>query len=310
MRDRISVAMATYNGENFLREQLDSIYSQTYLPYEVIVTDDCSSDGTISILEEYRIKYGLKYYINEKNIGYNKNFEKAISLCSGNYFALSDQDDVWLPNKIELTYKKLKEIEKGMPAVVATNSFDVDPSLNVIGSRIIEDKYWQDALWGVPSQGCSMIFNLELKEKVLPIPDGIIYDGYIALTAAMIGNWFRIGTPLLLYRHHNNNVLAKYEKVKFKEKLSQILEQQYPFLISNQRFINMAIIRDFQLDNFLQNKKKLFDSIYELQSFHGMKKCKKILQLKYFPFKTRIKSLLFYGISNIARTLGFTQKPN
>ena len=75
----ISLAMPTYNGERFLREQLDSIYNQTIVPDEVIVVDDCSTDGTISILEEYKKKYGLKYWVNEKNLGYNKNFEKAIS---------------------------------------------------------------------------------------------------------------------------------------------------------------------------------------------------------------------------------------
>jgi glycosyltransferase involved in cell wall biosynthesis len=91
----ISLAMPTYNGERFLREQLDSIYNQTIVPDEVIVVDDCSTDGTISILEEYKKKYGLKYWVNEKNLGYNKNFEKAISLCTGDYIALSDQDDVW-----------------------------------------------------------------------------------------------------------------------------------------------------------------------------------------------------------------------
>ena len=96
----VSIAMATYNGEKYLKEQLDSIYAQTYKDIEVIVCDDCSSDKTVEILDEYKEKYGLKYYINEKNLGFKKNFEKAISLCSGDFIALADQDDIWIENKI------------------------------------------------------------------------------------------------------------------------------------------------------------------------------------------------------------------
>ena len=75
----ISLVMPTYNGETYLREQLDSIYGQTLVPDEVIVVDDCSTDGTVEILKEYSIKYGLKFYINDTNLGYNKNFAKGIS---------------------------------------------------------------------------------------------------------------------------------------------------------------------------------------------------------------------------------------
>ena len=92
----ISIAIATYNGEKYLEEQLDSIYAQTYKNIEVIVTDDCSSDKTVEILKKYYKSHGLKYVINETNLGFVKNFEKAISLCRGDYIALSDQDDIWL----------------------------------------------------------------------------------------------------------------------------------------------------------------------------------------------------------------------
>ena len=106
MNKKISLAMTTYNGEKFLREQLESIYSQTRVPDEVIVCDDNSSDGTIQILEEYRQNKGLIYYVNKPALGVNSNFYKAISLCTGDYIALSDQDDIWKCDKI----KKVKQI--------------------------------------------------------------------------------------------------------------------------------------------------------------------------------------------------------
>ena len=98
----ISVAMATYNGEKFIREQLDSILAQTITDWELIVCDDVSTDSTIAILEEYANKDGrIQIHKNKVNLGFKRNFEKAISLCSGDYIALCDQDDIWKHDKVE-----------------------------------------------------------------------------------------------------------------------------------------------------------------------------------------------------------------
>src|SRR6476469_5550437 len=98
----ISVAIATYNGELYLEEQLDSILSQTLKPAEIIVCDDLSTDGTQTILEKYQQKGHLRFFVNDKRLGFVGNFKRAVSLTQPNhYVALSDQDDVWLPQKIE-----------------------------------------------------------------------------------------------------------------------------------------------------------------------------------------------------------------
>ena len=97
----VSIALCTYNGEVFLQEQLNSLLNQTYTTIEIIAVDDASTDSTRSILEKKASTDSrLKVFINEKNIGYNKNFEKAISLCSGDFIAISDQDDIWEAEKI------------------------------------------------------------------------------------------------------------------------------------------------------------------------------------------------------------------
>lgn len=128
----VSIAMATYNGEKYLKEQLDSIYAQTYKNIEVIVCDDCSSDKTVEILDEYKEKYGLKYYINEKNLGFKKNFEKAISLCSGDFIALADQDDIWIESKIEI-FLKSKGIDNliYMSDYLHKNFIDIETNLKL-----------------------------------------------------------------------------------------------------------------------------------------------------------------------------------
>ena len=107
---QISIAMTTYNGEKYLAEQLDSILSQTHTDWELIICDDCSTDSTWQILQEYAQKDSrIKIYKNEQNLGFKKNFEKAIGLCTGDYIALSDQDDVWFPEHLSLLYSIKKD---------------------------------------------------------------------------------------------------------------------------------------------------------------------------------------------------------
>ncbi len=107
---KVSVVMCTYNGEKYLREQLDSILNQTYPIYEIIIQDDASTDRTWEIIQRYKKKFPIiKSFRNEKNIGYSFNFRKALFRSSGDYIALSDQDDIWLPNKIEMQLNKIKD---------------------------------------------------------------------------------------------------------------------------------------------------------------------------------------------------------
>ncbi|MGA8529432.1 MAG: glycosyltransferase, partial [Acidobacteriaceae bacterium] len=102
--DRISVAMATYNGEKYIREQLDSIARQSLLPYELVVTDDGSTDGTLEMVEDFArsAPFPVKIHRNDVRLGFADNFFKAASLCEGELIAFSDQDDVWLEDKLSV----------------------------------------------------------------------------------------------------------------------------------------------------------------------------------------------------------------
>jgi len=125
--NKVSIAIATYNGAKYLKEQLDSIYTQTLLPFEVIVCDDGSIDETIKILEEFKELKGLKYFINPIKLGFFRNFEKAITLCAGDLIALSDQDDYWLPNKLE---RLVNEI--GASDLICSDAILIDANNNII----------------------------------------------------------------------------------------------------------------------------------------------------------------------------------
>lgn len=208
----VSVAMATYNGERFLREQLDTIYEQTWPNLEVVVSDDRSSDGTVEILEEYRSRRGLRYSVAERRLGLVRNFERAISLCRGEIVTLSDQDDLWRPERVERLVAAL-EPDYSLAYASSRDFIDVDGQMTVDRAsasirdwarhhgtgRVTESLLAEN--W-VVSHG--MLFRREVAERALPIPPHQLYhDAWIALVASTLGDGIRfVDEPLTTYRRH------------------------------------------------------------------------------------------------------------
>ncbi|MGN0728895.1 glycosyltransferase [Treponema sp.] len=130
---KVSIALATYNGEKYLREQLNSILSQSIQDFELIACDDCSTDSTLQILNEYVEKdIRIKVFANEKNLGFKKNFEKAILLCSGDYIALSDQDDIWTEKHLQVLLENI-----GKNDLVGANAFLCDEKAKSTGIDLL-----------------------------------------------------------------------------------------------------------------------------------------------------------------------------
>ena len=188
--NKVSIAMATYNGSKFLNQQLDSIINLTYKCTELIIVDDCSSDNTIEIINSYIDKYHwIKLYQNVINIGAVKSFEKAINLCSGDYIALSDQDDVWFPNKLQTL---LDNIEENL--LIHSDAVLVDEHMNIVANSYfstIKNKKlsgFTDYLLMNNVTGCTMLFSRKLFELAMPIPEGFyIHDHYLAIVASFHG---------------------------------------------------------------------------------------------------------------------------
>ena len=108
----IEIILATYNGEKYLREQLDSVLANTFTDFEIHICDDGSTDGTLEIAREYVEKYSqITLWENQENQGYTKNFLQAVKRETASYFMFCDQDDIWMPDKIEQTYRAIKEAE-------------------------------------------------------------------------------------------------------------------------------------------------------------------------------------------------------
>ena len=185
-----SVAMCTYNGERFLSEQLHSFAAQTVLPDELVVCDDGSTDGTLEILEDFRrtAPFPVRIYRNEKNLGYVKNFEKAALLCGGDIIFFSDQDDIWLPEKVEKSLAVFgTEPDVGLLLLLAY-------TINAQGERTglyrhcdwefpemetAEPMTLKKIRRGVFWDGCHMVFRSSLRDVLFPTSDMYGHDAWI-----------------------------------------------------------------------------------------------------------------------------------
>lgn len=270
--DKISVAMTTYNGEKYLREQLDSLYSQTRIPDEIIVTDDLSSDNTVKILEEYKKNKGLKYFINEKRLGVNKNSEKCIKLCSGNYISFCDQDNIWFPEKIEKSYIKLKEIEKnGIPSLVKVNHIEINDKNEIIRYKKMKDScLFTDIVFDFYLLGCTMMINRKMLDYILPFPEtSVVYgDAYVYYTSLIVGNQYRISEPLMYYRRHFSNLTGKYKKDSISKKIFKIFikldRTKYFPLFYGRIAKRMEYISEVQNRYFIEGRKEFYTKVYKI----------------------------------------------
>lgn len=205
----ISIAMATYNGAKYLSEQINSILNQTVAPNEIIIVDDCSTDGTWTILQQYAQQYNqIKLYRNAQNIGGCQSFNKAIMQCSGDYIALSDQDDVWLPEKLSILVTEI-----GDNLLIHSDAVIVDESLNVISNTfkkgLINKHSLVDYLMSNAVTGCTCMFSKDLVTLSFPITaEFYIHDHFISIIAGIFGTVKYIDKPLIKYRQHQNSQIG------------------------------------------------------------------------------------------------------
>ena len=221
---KISVAMCTYNGAEFLPAQLESIFAQTRTPDEIVICDDGSTDETRQILTKFAaisaIPIQLKF--NQQNLGSVKNFEQAISLCDGDVIALCDQDDVWRRDKLEVIERAFRETPTA--GLVFSDAEIVDENLKSLNRsmwtqvgfgrrkrRLLRTGHALEVLitgWTVT--GATMAFRSEFLKLCLPIPDDLamIHDGWIALTVAAVAGVAPIDQPLIKYRQHRRQQIG------------------------------------------------------------------------------------------------------
>lgn len=214
----ISIAMCTYNGANYLDEQLHSIINQTSPAAEIIIVDDASTDDTYSILLEWQNRNdSIKIYRNKENLGYNHNFAKAITLTTGDYISISDQDDIWLPEKNELLAAALDKSPVYVLAHCRSARLENGKVQYLAAKRntIFDANDTRKLIFNNQISGHNMMFRRSLLPFILPIPTKMFYDWWIAVVATTQGSITAVNLPLVEHRIHQEN--AYYTKSRKNE---------------------------------------------------------------------------------------------
>lgn len=301
--------MATYNGEKYLKEQLDSIFSQSTPPYEVCICDDCSEDGTIGIIEQYKKKYNIRYCINSVRQGVNKNFYNAIKLCQGEYIMISDQDDVWAENKIELSLKRIKSLEQEfsaeIPLCISFSNDKIDSEGNIIHNTAKEKNQYsfRDMMFShseVSNQGCSLIFNRSTANILQTFPSKFSlypYDLLICTVALCTGKKQHYTDKVFYHRIHAQNVSV--EQKKGKKSIKSILNRKYYTFseyfdcsLYKQRVLK-KVYQDY--NSIITNKdiRKDTENIIRYYDGYFPSKIKAICQIKDMKPAKKIKQIFF-----------------
>jgi len=298
----LSIVLCTYNGERFLKEQLDSLFNQTYENFEIIAVDDCSTDSTINILQEMASPNKMKVFKNEKNEGVNRNFQIAIQKASGDFILICDQDDIWVPNKLEVL---VSSIDGSLLYYHDSRLMDVNGKIQ---SKKMSDKYRMSSnphplafisQNGVTGHAC--MFDRKLLEyPIFPLPKHIYYDNWLGYIASIHGQVRYIDNCMVNYRVHENNLTISQKKSrKLNEEISEAIYEQlnsfYEFAHENSGYKTFLLrLRNTYLSNtFLSKSKRVYLFLIQLKNLNFFRK-KNIFRKISFSIKMGYKPLPNY----------------
>lgn len=214
----ISIAVTTFNGEAFLRVQLDSLLAQTFQDFEILISDDASTDTTIEILEEYQQKDSrIKIFQHAERQGLQKNFDFVIRKCAGDFIAPCDQDDIWLPQKLEVLFALIKQRQCSL---VYCNSKLFGTSMEgreltmfdrftpIEGANALQFAFRNCV------SGHAILFDRSILAHVLPIPENPMFDWWLAAVASSCKGIAFTSEPLVLYRQHEASTTDAFRQKK------------------------------------------------------------------------------------------------
>lgn len=244
--NKVSIIMATYQGETYLKEQIDSLFKLDYKNWNLYICDDGSNDATIEIAMQYKKKNPEKIFIrqNKKKLGITKNFLEGLLWAKSenspaDYYMFCDQDDVWMPEKITIMLTRMKQMEQRYgiqtPFLLFSDALIADANLKVkqtsyhrsqnLDVRKLDLNY---LLMENKCSGCMSMLNFELAKKIKVIPERArFHDWWIILLAASFGKISYINCPTILYRQHERNVVGNQKNIEYlKDRLKNIKAQK------------------------------------------------------------------------------------
>ncbi len=292
---KIVVLLSTYNGEKYLKEQIDSILKQTVSKdIYLFVRDDGSKDNTVNILEEYKNKKLLFYYIG-KNLGStNSFFDLLIKAPKADFYAFADQDDYWFTNKLEFGVNEIKEITA--PVLFYSKKCIVNQDLKPIDIKDLSPKFdiFSNFIFPNSAYGCTMVFNRALYDILVSYPKltnlpkekyrEVFHDSWTFKTALLLGKIVYSEKDSILYRQHKNNSIGAakeknlFSKIKdFDFSLSRYRNLQFTTIYANlilDAYKNKLKKKDLELIDLLANAKHNYKKRLSLFFYPGPKQCK------------------------------------
>lgn len=258
----VSIVMCAYNGEKYLDEQIDSLVNQTYRNIEIIIVDDVSTDATVAIVNKWiKTDRRITLHQNPVNLGYNRNFEKAISFARGEFVALCDQDDIWMPRKIQ-SLLSCFDNEEIILAHARSVKF-IDEELHYPQGKqlpLFSGNDPKKLIYDNQIGGHRVMFRKSLISKISPIPPNMFYDWWIGVLAASYGTIKGYDDYLVKYRIHAANAHINVKKEIRNKHIDHITAWRYFATIEGMKgndkdFLNQAIA----VFERHRNKNRLFD---------------------------------------------------
>lgn len=214
MSKKVAILLSTYNGEKYLREQIDSILNQTYQNFELVVRDDGSKDSTVEIVKEYMEKSDKEITLMVgKNLGFIKSFFELLKHSDADYFSFADQDDIWFPNKIELAVNSLDKLDDTKPNMAFSNVDYYDTEMNFMGKGDSQNKKpsFLNSLYECINQGMTMVINKTARDYIIEnIPEKCFFhDWWTYMICTAFGNVVQDDIVTVKYRRAKTNATVE-----------------------------------------------------------------------------------------------------
>lgn len=290
---KVNILMATYNGEKFLAQQIESIQKQTFKEWNLLIRDDGSSDKTCDIIRNFTAKDSRIRFINENehhNLGVIKSFFTLVNYEVADFYFFSDQDDVWLPEKLSVSLEAAKHKASDVPLLVYTDLKVVNQELNILQDRMIRAQSHHANTTLLPEltentvTGGTMMINHALAEKWFTPNDILMHDWFLALLAASLGEIIYLDLPTQLYRQHDNNVLG-----------ARTMDKRFKILREGPKSI---FTRYWKLIHDSQKQASLIvDKYGDIMTANDLELIKCFIKIDKQPFMTRLRWLWKYGYS-------------
>jgi len=278
-KETICILLASYNGEKFIGDQIESLLAQTYTNWRLFIRDDGSIDQTVSIIKKYAQKDKRISIIEDdkKNLGSCQNFATLYQLTRDrfSYIMFCDQDDYWLPFKIEETLLHMQHLEqqqkKTFPFLVYTNFQYTDQHLKEIKSKKnfettkVSNLGFAHLLAQNPAYGCTMMMNKSLADIINQIPaKAENHDYWVALVASALGKISYLNRQTILYRQHSNNISTNYDSNSFVKRLKRIVVQRKNFEDVRAKIAMALVFRDSFYGSLKESHKKILNQYISL----------------------------------------------